>query len=229
MRSWLGLLGVVAMPVLAAGDGGSVLVFGGTGRLGLPIVERLVAAGHPVTVFVRPTSDRSLLAHLGVDFMVGDLLDGDSVVTAVAGRPFRFVIDASAKDRDQEGFYDTAMRNILRAIADSKVQQFILHGSVGAGDNVRHFPDVPFGRMHRTLEAKGEAERLLRASGIDYTIIRNGRILSAGSPATGQARLTEDQTILAPVTRPDLAILTMQCLDNPDCMNRIFHAVDESL
>lgn len=220
-------LGAAGPAKSTAGEG--VLVFGGTGRLGAPIVARLVEAGYPVTVFVRPTSNRERLATLKVDYVVGDLLDGESVADAVKGKAFHFVIDASAKDRSEEGFYDTTMRHILAAIADSNVQQFILHGSVGAGDNVKNFPDIPFGRMMVTLQAKGEAEELLKASGMTYTIIRNGRILPDGTPSTGTAELTEDDTVMANITRADLALLTMQCLDNPRCFDKTFHARDPGL
>ena len=212
-----------------ADDNDNALVFGGTGRLGASIVRLLVEAGQSVTVFARPTSDRQRLEGLDVTYMTGDLLDGDSVVAAVDGRPFAFVIDASSRGSSSDPFYATAMRNILAAVADSDVRQFILHGSVGAGDNAKNFPEVPFGRMHIVLQAKGEAEATLKDSGIDYTIIRNGRVERDGTPPTGTARLTEDDTLLRPVTRPDLAALTLQCLDNSDCMNKTFHAVDDSL
>jgi hypothetical protein len=49
-----------------------------------------------------------------------------------------------------------------------------------------------------------------------------------GTPATGTAQLTEDVAVMGTITRADLAVLTMECLDNPDCMNRTFHAVDDS-
>lgn len=221
--------GVFAFAVATADESNRALVFGGTGRLGAPIVELLIEAGYPVTVFARPTSTRERLADLDVDYITGDLLDGDSVTAAVNEQPFRFVIDASGKGRSPERFYDTAMRNILAAIADSDVHQFIVHGSVGAGDNVKNFPDIPFGRMMDTLQAKGEAEDMLKASGITYTIIRNGRVMKAGTPATGTGELTEDDTVMANITRLDLANLTLQCLDNPDCFNKTFHARDPSL
>jgi uncharacterized protein YbjT (DUF2867 family) len=221
--------GVFAFAVATADESNRALVFGGTGRLGAPIVELLIEAGYPVTVFARPTSKRERLADLDVDYITGDLLDADSAAAAVNEQPFRFVIDASGKGRSTERFYDTAMRNILAAIAGSDVHQFILHGSVGAGDNVKNFPDIPFGRMMDTLQAKGEAEDMLKASGITYTIIRNGRVMKAGTPATGTGELTEDLRVMANITRLDLAELTMQCLDNPDCFNKTFHARDPGM
>lgn len=217
---------IVPTPTFAD-TGGAALVFGGTGRLGAPIVRLLIEAGHPVTVFARETSDRGRLEGLDVEYLVGDLADPDSVVTAVDGRRFRFVVDASARGRNRDPFYATAMQGILAAVADSNVQQFILHGSVGAGDNMQKFPDVGFERMSEVMRAKGEAEALLRESGINYTIIRNGFVEPDGTPASGTASLTEDDTVLSSVTRLDLAALTMWCLDNADCMNKTFHAVED--
>ena len=220
---------VMVTATATAGERGNALVFGGTGRLGAPIVRLLVEAGHPVTVFVRPTSDRARLDGLEVDYIVGDLTDGASVATAVGGKTYTFVIDASSRGSNPDPFYADAMRNILAAVVDSDVQQFILHGSVGAGDNIETFPDVPFGRMTIVLAAKGEAETLLKASGMVYTIIRNGRVMSDGTPATKQATLSGDDTTMSKITRADLALLTLQCLANPDCFNKTYHAVDESL
>jgi uncharacterized protein YbjT (DUF2867 family) len=224
------LLALTTVTAVASEHGaGDVLVFGGTGRLGAPIVHLLVEAGYPVTVFARPTSDRSRLSGLDITYVVGDLMDADSVTAAIEGKKYRVVIDASARRSNPEPFYGTAMRNILRAVAISEVQQFILHGSVGAGDNMQQFPTIGFERMRDVMIAKGEAEVTLKASGIEYTIIRNGRVKADGTPATGTARLTEDVTVLGTATRLDLAALTMQCIDNPDCMNKTFHAVDDSL
>jgi len=214
------------MPTTSNSTG--VLVFGGTGRLGAPIVRLLIDAGYPVIVFVRSTSDRSRLAGLDVVFLVGDLLDADGVGNVVRGQKFRVVIDASSRESSQDLFYAAAMRNILSAISRHDVDQFVLLGSVGAGENMQHFPDAGFERMRDMMMEKGEAEALLKASGVQFTIIRSGIVARDGTPATGTARLTEDDTVLSTVTRLDLAALTLQCAANRKCLNKIFHAVDES-
>ncbi len=207
--------------------GGNALVLGGTGRLGAPIVQLLVERGYAVTVFARPTSDRGRLVGLDVSYALGDLLDADSVVEALRGRQFAVVIDATSRGSSDASFYATAMRNVLAALPAGSVDHFILHGSAGAGDNIAKFPQVPFGRMQDILRAKGRAEALLVTSGIDYTIIRNGVIRPDGTAASATARLTDDDSVLGTVSRLDLAVLTMQCLDNPDCRNKVFHAVDD--
>jgi uncharacterized protein YbjT (DUF2867 family) len=209
-------------------DGEAVLVFGGTGRLGAPIVQLLVEAGYPVTVFTRPSSNRERLADLDIRYVTGDLLEADSVIRALDGQSFAVVIDASARGASRDPFYATAMRNILNALDTGPVRQFILHGSVGAGDNMAKFPGVGFERMRDVMLAKGEAEALLRDSGLTYTIIRNGMLRPNGTPATGTARLTEDDSVLDATTRLDLAALTLQCLNNPACLNKTLHAADAS-
>ena len=44
-------------------------------------------------------------------------------------------------------------------------------------------------------------EQALRSGGVPYTIIRNARLYPAGTPSTGKAELTEDDTVLTPMTR----------------------------
>ena len=224
---------MLAAATLSAGESvddtarAEALVLGGTGRLGAPIVRLLVERGYAVTVFVRPTSNRGRLAGLDVSYVIGDLLNADSVADALRGRQFAVVIDATSRGSAGASFYDTAMRNVLAVLPEGSIDHFILHGSAGAGDNIAKFPQVPFGRMRDILLAKGRAEALLVASGVEYTIIRNGVIRPDGTPASGTARLTADDSVLGTVSRLDLAVLTMQCLDNPDCRNRTFHAVDD--
>jgi uncharacterized protein YbjT (DUF2867 family) len=225
---FLALFALSSMSTAGTQSDAGVLVFGGTGRLGAPIVKLLVESGETVTVFARPTSDRERLAGLNVSFVTGDLLNPDEVSAAFAGRAFRAVVDASARRGTQDLFYDKAMSHIVRGADDTGVRQIIYHSSVGAGDNMAQFPRADFSGMRDVLLAKGRAERILIDSGIGYTIIRNGLIQPDGTPPTGTARLTDDQAVMSVVTRADLAALTLQCIHQSGCLNRIYHAADDS-
>ena len=55
------LSGQTSWAAESAADPGGVLVFGGSGRTGAFVVDELLNRGEAVTVFVRPTSDRSRL------------------------------------------------------------------------------------------------------------------------------------------------------------------------
>ena len=214
-----------------------VLVFGGTGKLGVEVVKALVAAGEDVTVFTRAGSDRSALDGLKLDYAIGDLLDEKSIAATFDAKAYRALVDASANrastgkgggpDRDSNGFYTAIMTPMIKHAKRTGVKQFILHGSVLAGDNIKLFPQFAFLKGSGTLIDKGQAEIILIESGVPYTIIRHGRVPNDPQPPpTGNAYLTTDQAVFGDVTRGDLAMLTLDVLGNPMRTNRIFHAFD---
>ncbi|MCC5793772.1 MAG: NAD(P)H-binding protein [Chromatiales bacterium] len=226
-RMLIVLLALAWLP--AAAERGPVLVFGATGQLGAEVVRELVAAGYPVTAFVRPGSDRSRLEGLDIQYVTGDMLRADQVARALAARRYEAVIEASARGGAPDSFYPDVMRHVVAAAQAHGSPRIILHGSVGAGQNIEKFPQAPFGRMTTTLAAKGEAEALLIDSGLPYVIIRNGILMRDGTPATGHAYLSSNHALMRSVTRADLARLTVMCLRDRGCDGRIWHAVDDRL
>ena len=88
-RSIIAAIALSLLAPLAIAKDGDVIIFGGTGRLGAPIVKLLVQAGEEVTVFARKDSDKSRLSGLKVDYVVGDLTDEKSVAVAFDSKKFR--------------------------------------------------------------------------------------------------------------------------------------------
>ena len=60
-----------------------VFVAGGSGTIGIPLVQSLVRAGHQVTATTRSPAKQSRLQALGATAVVVDALDGDALVRAV--------------------------------------------------------------------------------------------------------------------------------------------------
>lgn len=214
----------------ALADG--VLVLGATGQLGARIVKSLLESGEDVTVLVRASSDRSRLADLDVEYVIGDLLDDASVAAAFEDRTYRVVINAVRAPTALADFYKDSSLIISKYAQQTGVQQIIHHGAVGAGSNMNLHPDVPWQRVPNLFERMldhGVAEEVFFSSGIPTTIIRNSRVWPDDTPASGQATMTEDRTVLTPITRIDLARFTMECLDNTTCYGKVFHNKDDSL
>jgi uncharacterized protein YbjT (DUF2867 family) len=237
-RRWL-----IALLMLAAAAGaavnpvtaqerGAVLVFGGTGKLGSDIVKGLVGRSEKVIVFARRESKADLLKDLPVSYAVGDLFNATDVGAVFATNKVRAVIIALRVEDNDTRFYEKALTAIVGASKRAGVAQVIHHGAVGAGDNARNFTALGWEKVPGLLDRlkdQGIGEDLLKASGVPYTIIRNARIWPEATPATGKAVLTEDQTTMTPMTRADLANLTLQCLDNASCLGKTYHVRDESL
>jgi uncharacterized protein YbjT (DUF2867 family) len=224
----LALCGAAAAADPAPKDGG-VLVFGGAGNLGAEIVKELVRRGDAVTVFVKPDTDRKRLAGQPVAFVEGDARAEPDVRRAFATAKFRVAINALARRNGEENFWDRTQMAITAAAKATGVREVVFLSSVGVGDSATAYSPEAYARAKSGLIARGRAEDDLKASGLDYVIIRTGAVLGVGTPATGKARLTEDRTVLGPVTRPDLAALTVSCIGSAACRNRTFHATDDTL
>jgi uncharacterized protein YbjT (DUF2867 family) len=225
------LLALAVVPAMApaAPMPESVLVFGGSGRLGADIVRVLEEAGYRVAVFVRPTSDRSRLAGLDVTYIEGNALVEADVKRALESRRFDVVVNALGRSEQDVSFYETTGRSIARWSAASHVKQVILHSSVGVGESRAVYPAERLVSQSALLNYKGAAEQALIDSGVSYTIIRNAILRDLPPGAVDGARLFPDQHKFGPVSREGLARLTRECIDNPDCDRRIFHAVDEAM
>lgn len=219
-----------ASPQASARD--RVLVLGANGQLGAAIVQLLVTNGRPVTAMVRENSDRKRLEGLKVEYVIGDVTNDADVAAAFKGRRYAAVVVALRVNNNDIHFYEKALTPIGKYAKAAGVKQIIHHGAVGAGKNIERIPHEGWDRIpgiYDRMRDQGVGEDLIRASGVPYTIIRNARIYPADTPSTGKAQLTEDDSVVSPMTRADLAIFTLRCMGNKSCYNKTYHVKDDSL
>jgi len=219
---------VYEMTAASPPEGGHhVLLFGGTRNTGLEVAKLLVARGDRVTAFVRPSSDRSGLEPLGVEFAVGDALDSDSVRAAFeAGEYTAAITTVSCFRCDPPPDY-LGNANIFDAAAEAGVARMLLVTTIGAGDSYEAAPWPARIFLRDMLPLKTQAEEHLVASGLDYTIIRPGALRS--DPSTGNGYLSEDREAFGIINRSDLAGLIVEALDNPSTQGKTFAAMDSGL
>lgn len=124
----------------------TILVTGATGTLGRPTVSTLRAAGHDV---------RSLSRRAGDGRVVGDLSTGTGLAEAVSGADVVVhLATTTRKDSPQT-------TRLLEAARAAGVGHFVYISIVG-------IDDIPYGYYID----KVECERLVRESGIPWTILR---------------------------------------------------------
>jgi len=220
---------LLAMPVYSVK--GQVLVLGGTGQLGSEIVKDLVEAGENVTVLVRPTSNRDRIKDLNISYVVGDILSHGDMEEIFTSNTYSTVIDASGQPLGGDvTYYEKSQHVISKWAAQGKVGHIILHGATGAGDSAHMMITDNIPEYQRlSISSKGIAEGILKASGVPYTIIRHLTLLPLEFMESGKARLTTNQMAVGAITRDGLARLTVQCLNNPACINMTLHAIDDDV
>ncbi|SNZ12492.1 Uncharacterized conserved protein YbjT, contains NAD(P)-binding and DUF2867 domains [Natronoarchaeum philippinense] len=206
-----------------------VLVAGASGGTGREILTQLRNAGVVVRAMTR-SADRELeLKRRGADeVVVGDLLDPadavraaegcDAVLCAVGTGPSpRHLLGGDLVDR-------TGVANLLTAAISEGVDRFVYESAIGVGNSAPGMP-LPFRLgIRATLRAKAASESALRASGLEYTILRPGRLTN--DPATGDVLVGRGgDTVSGAIPRADVARLMVAALFTPEASGETFEVV----
>ncbi len=162
-----------------------ILVTGATGFLGRNLCQYLVKQGYQLRALVRPSSNATFLEALGVELVIGNILDATSVQDAMAGCDY--VIHAAAYFRlwgPMEPFRETNVEgtcNVLEAALALKVKKFVhISTFIVVGPqkpNAIITEDTPYNpyKGDNYAKTKQEGERLARAyadKGLPLTILR---------------------------------------------------------
>ncbi len=163
---------------------GTCLVTGASGFIGGHLVERLVADGHDVRCLVRPSSDRSVLDHLGVEIALGDLTNAASLADAAKGCRYAFHCGALVSDwgtvEEITRINVDGTRHLLRAAIASGVERFIhfsttdVYGYPGRESIGEDYTAISFGNWYAQTKRAAEAEvrRAAEERGIEIVILR---------------------------------------------------------
>src|SRR5215207_4557226 len=115
--------GVVSVPGSSARSEGirmKVLIAGGTGALGIPIVEQLIEAGHSVTGLTRTRLGAEHLQQLGARAVIADAMERDALLRAIDGHEADAVVhQMTALKKAPVGKRDLDATNRLRVAGTS--------------------------------------------------------------------------------------------------------------
>ncbi|GIL51057.1 hypothetical protein Vafri_7191, partial [Volvox africanus] len=209
-------------------DNASILVCGG-GGVALHVTRKLKDMGSWVWMMQRTDVRKEEIEKMMAFVPKGDALNKDDVqrvfdgieeVDAVVCTLGGTVADPRV---DSEGNI-----NVIDAAIKKGVKKFILVTSVGCGDS----KDAPGERVYNILKPvlveKDKAEEHLKAAGaagkIVYVIVRPGGLVS--EPATGNAIVTEDNTVSGMIHREDVAALVVKALFSKKADNKVLTAID---
>jgi uncharacterized protein YbjT (DUF2867 family) len=216
----------VHQPAPYASPGGPILVFGGNRATGLEIVRLLREKGEDVTVAVRATSNTDALQALGAKTVVADALEADTVRAAFASGTYKVVVSTLGTSRGENARRPDFVgnRNVIDAAKEAGATRFVFVTVVGTGNSLEAAPRPARSFLKEVIELKGQAEDHLRASGLQYTIIRPGG-LSEGK-STGQAVLADDPMAFSYIARIDVAKLAVDAIGDPATIGKTYNAYD---
>lgn len=195
----------------------SVLILGSTGPTGEMITQSLCAAGQSVVVIHRSESRRAEFQAWGAQVVSGDAFDRDGYMAAMASVADQcdVVLDllGGNPSREPDTWPDyTGNVNAIDGAAAAGLQRFIFVTSVGTGASWQYVPETA-AYIKPIIELKTKAEDHLKATGLDWTIIKPGGL---GPPdykiKTGDPLVTENHGVRGLIDRTDLADVILRVL-----------------
>jgi uncharacterized protein YbjT (DUF2867 family) len=198
-----------------------VVVAGGHGKIALRLLRLLSARGDRARGLIRNPDHAADLEAAGGEPVLCDLEQEDDVARFVQGADaVVFAAGAgpgSGAARKRTMDLGGAVKLIDAARANG-IARYVIVSSVGAGR-----PDRASGSMRPYIEAKAEADRALAASGLDYTIVRPGRLTD--EPGSGHIRVGLDIGY-GEVTRDDVAATLLAVLGAPNTVGKTFDLLE---
>jgi len=192
----------------------TVLVVGSTGSIGRHVVDEALRRGHRVRALVRSV-DRAAAVKPDAHAVVGDLTDAATLDEAV--EDVDAVIFTHGDNSNAEAVNYGAVRNVLDALAGRPVR-IALMTTIGVT------------ALRDSSRWKRRGERLVRASGNEYTIVRPGWFdmndtdQLAIAPRQGDTHQTGTPAD-GVIARRQIARVLVDSLTNPEAAHKTFELV----
>ena len=143
---------------------------------------------------------------------VGEAVEGcDAIVFAAGAGP------GSGAARKETMDYGGAAK-LVEAAEERGVGRYLMLSSMGAGDL-----EAGSEAMRPYLRAKARADERLRDSGLDYTIVRPGRLTD--EEGTGRVEAAEYLGRRGEIPREDVARTLAAALENPNTSGKTFEVL----
>jgi uncharacterized protein YbjT (DUF2867 family) len=199
----------------------TVAIAGGHGKIALILGRLLAERGDTVRGLIRNPDQADDLRAVGIEPVIADLESEGDIASAIRGADAVVFAagagpgsgDARKKTVDLGGAV-----KLVEAAKGEGVSRYLIVSSMGA-EKAPADGAEGFGAY---LQAKFEADEAVRASGLDYTVVRPGGLTD--DPGTGLVTIAED-TGRGKVPRADVAAVFVACLDTPSTIGQSFDLI----
>jgi putative NADH-flavin reductase len=197
-----------------------VVIFGASGATGRPLVAQALSHGHRVTAFVRHIARLQPQAD-PADIVEGDVANAASVARAIEGHEGVLCALGAATPLRRDPTLVDGVRHIVRAMEQYEVPRLVYLSFLGVRGGREQLSAL--GRLvvapllMRNVVADHEAkERVIRASALDWIIVRPPRLTNGARRGTYRAGTEIRATSVIPrISRADLAdFMLRQLIDD---------------
>ena len=198
-----------------------VLVAGGHGQVALRLLKLLADRGHRGRGLIRNPDHAADLEAVGPEPVLCDLEADDPRPHIGAAEAIVFAAGAgpgSGPERKRTVDLGAAVK-LIEAARELGVARYVMVSSMGTQD-VEHAAEA----MRPYLQAKREADDALMASGLDWTIVRPGRLTDA--PGTGTVDAARALGRHGEITRDDTALVLAETLERPGLARVAFDVLE---
>lgn len=190
----------------------NVLVAGANGSTGRIIVDLLKKSDNyqPIAM-VRKQEQKVRFEKENVSTVMADL---EEDLSHAVKNVDRVIFAAGSKGKNLKGVDQEGAKKLTDAAKNAGAGKFVMLSSMGA-DN----PSVS-DELKEYLQAKQNADNHLKASGLNYTIVRPGSLTDEGS--TGKIQLKKKLDNQGKISRADVAKTLVEVLDDNIKHNEVF-------
>jgi putative NADH-flavin reductase len=144
-----------------------IIVFGASKGVGAEVVRAALEAGHEVTAFARG----SIPAAPNLRVIQGDAMNADAVTAALPGHDV--VVCALGGGNNANNTRSSGTANIVSGMKSVGIKRFVCISSFGVGESRKgFFANLVWLFLRKALEEHENQEATIKASGLDWTIIR---------------------------------------------------------
>jgi uncharacterized protein YbjT (DUF2867 family) len=198
----------------------NVVIVGGHGKVAMRLEKLLAEGGDSPRGIIRQTEQADDLEAIGAEPIVLDI-ENREISDAVAGADaVVFCAGAgpgSGPARKRTVDYGGAVA-LIEAAMQHEIRRYVMVSAIGA-DRPERWSE----QMRPYYEAKAGADKALAESGLDYTIVRPGRL--TGEPGTGRVEIAERLERSGEVSRDDVAAVIAEVLGADNTIGKAFDVI----
>ncbi len=197
-----------------------VFIAGANGQIGQYLLQEMADSGHEARALIRHPDQGPDLQKLGAtETVLGDLEHDCS--EAMRGCDAVIFTAGSGPHTGPDKTIDVDQNGAIQLVDTAKamgIKRFIMVSTMRAEE-----PEKGPEKLRHYLQAKRNADEHLKNSGLNYTIVRPGRLTN--DDGSGKVEVSTRLETFGEIPRQDVARVLLAVLDSDNTDNRVFDVV----